>query len=113
MKSISPTIFTHKIYREEDAKPSRQMQRRLNPNIKEVVRKEVFKLLDVGIIYPISDSKWLNPTQVVPKRSSIIVVLNAEGKLVPTCATTGWHMCIRYHKLNSVTKKYHFSFPFS
>ena len=65
LRGISPDICSHKIYLEDDAKPSRQMQRRLNPNMKEVVRKEVLKLLDVGIIYPISDSKWVSPTQVV------------------------------------------------
>ena len=62
LKGISPTICTHKIYLEDDAKPSRQMQRRLNPHVKEVVRAEVIKLLDVGIIYPISDSQWVSPT---------------------------------------------------
>uniref|UniRef100_A0A2N9IPP2 Reverse transcriptase/retrotransposon-derived protein RNase H-like domain-containing protein n=1 Tax=Fagus sylvatica TaxID=28930 RepID=A0A2N9IPP2_FAGSY len=58
IKGISPLICTHRIYLEDNVKPSREMQRRLNPNMKEVVRAEVLKLLDVGIIYPISDSKW-------------------------------------------------------
>jgi hypothetical protein len=62
IKGISPLICTHRIYLEENAKPFREMQRRLNPNIKEVVRNEVIKLLDNGIIYPISDSKWVSPT---------------------------------------------------
>ena len=62
IKGISPLICTHNIYLEENAKPSRQMQRRLNPNMKEVVRNEVIKLLDNDIIYPISDSKWVSPT---------------------------------------------------
>ena len=57
LKGISPTICIQKIYLEDDAKPSRQMQRRLNPHMKEVVRAKVIKLLDVGIIYPISDSQ--------------------------------------------------------
>jgi hypothetical protein len=60
-------ICTHKIYLEENAKPSREMQRRLIPNMEEVVKNEVIKLLDNVIIYPISDSKWVSPTQVVPK----------------------------------------------
>ena len=67
IKGISPLICTHKIYLEENVKPSREMQRRLNPYMKEVVKNEVIKLLDNGIIYPISDSKWVSPTQVVPK----------------------------------------------
>ena len=57
IKGISPLICMHMIYLEEYAKPSREMQRRLNPNMKEVVKNKVFKLLDDGIIYPISDSK--------------------------------------------------------
>ncbi|CAL2257708.1 unnamed protein product [Prunus armeniaca] len=69
IKGISPLVCTHKIFLEEDAKPVRQAQRRLNPTMKEVVQKEVLKLWDAGIIYPISDSKWVSPTQVVPKKS--------------------------------------------
>ncbi|RVW76369.1 hypothetical protein CK203_049849 [Vitis vinifera] len=59
---------------EEETKPIRQLQRRLNPHLQEVVRAEVLKLLQAGIIYPISDSPWVSPTQVVPKKSGIIVV---------------------------------------
>jgi len=62
IKGISLLICTHKIYLEENAKPSREMQRRLNPNMKEVVRNAVITLLDNGIIYLISDSKWVSPT---------------------------------------------------
>uniref|UniRef100_A0A2N9J208 Reverse transcriptase domain-containing protein n=1 Tax=Fagus sylvatica TaxID=28930 RepID=A0A2N9J208_FAGSY len=63
IKGISPLICTHRIYLEDNAKPSREMQRRLNPNMKEVVRAEVLKLLDVGIIYPISDRKLNSVTR--------------------------------------------------
>ncbi|CAL2247437.1 unnamed protein product [Prunus armeniaca] len=69
---------------EEDSKPSRDAQRKLNPKMKEVVRAEVLKLLDVGIIYPISYSKWVSPVQVVPKKSGITVVKNEKNELVPT-----------------------------
>ncbi|RVW71874.1 Retrovirus-related Pol polyprotein from transposon opus [Vitis vinifera] len=65
---------------EEEAKPIRQFQRRLNPHLQEVVRAEVLKLLQVGIIYPISDSPWVSPTQVVPKKSGITVIQNEKGK---------------------------------
>ena len=68
IKGISPTICVHKILLEDDAKPVIEGQRRLNPNMKEVVKKEVIKLLDSGIIYPISDSPWISPVQVVPKK---------------------------------------------
>jgi len=75
-------ICTHNIYLEENAKLSREMQRRLNPNMKEVVKNEVIKLLDNGIIYPISDSKWVSPTQVVPKKSGVTVITNKKNKLI-------------------------------
>ena len=61
IKGISPIICTHKILLEAEYKPTVQPQRRLNPTLKEVVKKEVLKLLDSGIIYPISDSKWVSP----------------------------------------------------
>ena len=73
IKGISPLVCTHQIFLEEDAKPVRQAQRRLNLTTKEVVQKEVLKLWDACIIYPISDSKWESPTQVVPKKLGIIV----------------------------------------
>ena len=65
------------------------MQRRLNPNMKEVVRGEVLKLLDAGIIYPISDSKWVSPTQVVYKKFRVTVVKNKYNELVLTRIQTG------------------------
>nr|CAN63646.1 hypothetical protein VITISV_012334 [Vitis vinifera] len=68
LKGISPLVCTHHIYMEEEAKPIRQPQRRLNPHLQEVVRAEVLKLLQACIIYPISDSPWVSPTQVVPKK---------------------------------------------
>ena len=89
VKGISPLICTHRIHLEEDVKPSRQPQRRLNPIMKEVVKKEVLKLLDVGVIYPITDSKWVNPTQVVPKKSGVTVVINENNELIPTRVTSG------------------------
>jgi hypothetical protein len=67
IKGINPSVVMHKIHIEENVKPSREPQRRLNPAMQEVVRAEVIKLLDVGIIYLISDSKWVIPIHVVPK----------------------------------------------
>ncbi|KAM2388572.1 hypothetical protein ACFXTH_038002 [Malus domestica] len=76
IKGINPATCMHRILLEEGAKPTREAQRSLNPLMMEVVKKEVIKLLDVGIIYPISDSKWVSPIQVVPKRSGVTVVRN-------------------------------------
>ncbi|CAN6678758.1 unnamed protein product [Malus baccata var. baccata] len=100
IKGVSPTICMHKILMEDGVKPVIDAQRRLNPIMKEVVRNEVMKLLDAGMIYPISDSKWISPTQVVPKCSGITVVKNDNNELVPTRLTTGWRMCVDYKKIN-------------
>ncbi|RVW26841.1 Retrovirus-related Pol polyprotein from transposon 17.6 [Vitis vinifera] len=112
LKGISPLVCTHHIYMEDDAKPVRQPQRRLNPHMQEVVRNEVLKLLQAGIIYPISDSLWVSPTQVVPKKSGITVIQNEKGEEVSTRPTSGWRVCIDYRRLNSVTRKDHFALPF-
>ena len=112
IKGISPTICMHRILLEEGSKPSREAQRRLNPPMMEVVKKEILKLLDAGIIYPISDSKWVSPIQVVPKKSGITVVKNEANELVPTRIQNGWRVCIDYRKLNASTRKDHFPLPF-
>ena len=78
----------------------------------DVVKKEILKLLEVGVIYPISDSKWTSPVQVVPKKSGVTVVKNDDNELVPTKVQTGWRVCIDYRKLNSTTRKDHFPLPF-
>jgi hypothetical protein len=80
--------------------------------MKEVVRNEVIKLLNNGIIYPIFNSKWVSPTQVVPKKTGVIVITNEKNKLISSRTIIGWHMCIDYKKLNSMTRKDHFPLPF-
>ncbi|KAL7596426.1 hypothetical protein Lser_V15G28925 [Lactuca serriola] len=84
IKGISPNVCTHKILMEDDCKPRREDQRRLNPPMMEVVKKEIIKLLDGDMIYPISESKWVSPVQVVPKKTGITVVENNKGVMVPT-----------------------------
>ena len=66
----------------------------------------------MGIIYPISNSKWVSPTQVFPKKSGITMVKNDKGELIPTRVPSSWRMCIDYRKLNDVTRKYNFPLPF-
>ena len=80
----------HRIMMEEDYKLVRQPQRRLNPTMKEEVRKEVLKLLEAGLIYPISNSAWVSPVQVVPKKGGMKVVRNERNDLIPTRIITGW-----------------------
>ncbi|GJS48257.1 hypothetical protein Tco_0598378 [Tanacetum coccineum] len=97
---------------EENAKPVVQHQRRVNPKIHEVIKQEVIKLLDAGLIYPISDSPWVSPVHCVPKKGGITVVKNEENELIPTRLVTGWRVCIDYQKLNDATRKDHFPLPF-
>jgi hypothetical protein len=111
LKGIDPSICMHRIHLEDDVKPSWEAQRRLNPNMKEVVIKEVVKLLDAGMIYPISDSKWVSPIHVVPKRSGVTIVKNKDNELIPTRVQSGWRVCIDYRKLNSMTRKAIFPSP--
>jgi hypothetical protein len=72
----------------------------------------VIKLLDAGIIYQISDSKWLSPIHVVPKKAGITMIKNKDNELVPTRVQSGWRVSIDYRKLNSATRKDHFPLPF-
>ncbi|WZY72287.1 hypothetical protein YC2023_004527 [Brassica napus] len=109
---ISSDLCMHRIHLEDDAKTSVEQQRSLNPNLKEVVKKEIIKLLDAGVIYPISDSKWVSPVHVVPKKGGITVVKNENDELIPTRTITGHQMCIDYRKLNAATRKDHFPLPF-
>ncbi|XP_070007575.1 uncharacterized protein [Nicotiana sylvestris] len=103
IRGISPTFCMHKIILQEDASPSLEHQRRLNEAMQEVVKKEVIKWLDVGVVYPISDSSWTSPVQCVPKKGGMIVVTNANNELIPTRTVTGWRVCMDYRKLNKVT----------
>nr|GEW30637.1 reverse transcriptase domain-containing protein [Tanacetum cinerariifolium] len=109
---INPEFCTHKILMEEDYKPAVQHQRRVNPKIHDVIKKEVKKLLDAGLIYPISDSPWVSPVYCVPKKGGFTVVENEENELIPTRLVTGWRVCIDYRKLNEATRKDHFPLPF-
>ncbi|GJW96504.1 reverse transcriptase domain-containing protein [Tanacetum coccineum] len=98
IRGIDPEFCSHKILLEDDYQPSVQHQRRVNPKIHDVIKKEVEKLLDAGLIYPISDSPWVSPVHCVPKKGGMTVVTNEENELVPTRLVTGWRVCIDYRK---------------
>ncbi|KAM2340085.1 hypothetical protein PS2_018986 [Malus domestica] len=102
----------HRILLEKGSKTSQEAQRRLNPPLMEVVKKEIIKFLDCGVIYPISDSRWVSPVQCVLKKFGGAVVTNAENKLGPTLIQIGWRVCIDYRKLNATTRNDHFPLPF-
>ncbi|GJX70003.1 reverse transcriptase domain-containing protein [Tanacetum coccineum] len=107
IKGINPEFCTHKILMEDDYKPEVQHQRRVNPKIHDVIKKEVEKLLDAGLIYPISDSPWVSPVHCVPKKGGFTVVTNDENELIPTRLVTGWRVCIDYHQ-----EKTTFTYPY-
>nr|GEV69136.1 reverse transcriptase domain-containing protein [Tanacetum cinerariifolium] len=112
IKGIDPRFCTHKILMEDDYKSAIQSQRRVNPKIHDVIKKEVIKLLDAGMIYPISDSPWVSPIYCVPKKGGMTVVANENNELISTRLVTGWRVCIDYRKLNDATRKDYFPLPF-
>ena len=112
LKGIRPSMCMHRILLEDGHKPLVEAKRRLNPNMKEVVLKEVLKWLDVGVIYPISNSAWVSPVQVVPKNGGTTVIKTENNILLPSRTVTCWRICIGYQKLNKATQKDHFPLPF-
>ena len=96
LKGINPSICMHKILLEDNAKTSIEHQRRLNPAMKDVVRKKVLKWLNAIFIYAISDSPWVSPVHVVPKKGGFIVIRNERNELIPTRTVIGWRVCIDY-----------------
>nr|GEW98681.1 reverse transcriptase domain-containing protein [Tanacetum cinerariifolium] len=112
IKGTDPRFYTHKILMEEDYKPAVQSQRRVNPKFHEVIKKEVIKPLDAGMIYPIFDSPWVSPIHCVPKKGGITVVENENNELIPIWLVIEWRVCIDYRKLNDATRKDHFLIPF-
>ncbi|GKF52896.1 hypothetical protein Tco_0159806 [Tanacetum coccineum] len=97
---------------EDDFKPMVQHQRRVSSKIHEVIKKEVIKLLDAGLICPISYSPWVSPVHYVPKKGGMTVVENEDNELIPTRLVNGWRVCIDYRKLNDATRKDHFPLSF-
>nr|GEY27667.1 reverse transcriptase domain-containing protein [Tanacetum cinerariifolium] len=112
IKGIDPEFCSQKNLLEDDYSPKVQSQRRINPKIHDVIKKEVEKFLDAGLIYPIYDSPWVSPVHCVPKKGGMTVIKNDKNELVPTCLVTGWRVCIDYQKLNEATHKDYFPLPF-
>nr|GEV07063.1 reverse transcriptase domain-containing protein [Tanacetum cinerariifolium] len=112
IKGIDPEFCTHKFLMEEDFEPAVQHQRRVNPKIHDVIKQEVIKLLEAGLIYPISDSPWVSLVHCVPKKGGFTIVENEDNELILTRLVTGWRVCIDYRKLNEATRKNHFPLPF-
>ena len=104
LTGISPSICMHKILMNDNAKTSIKHQRRLNLVMKKVVIKEVLKWLNAGFIYAISDSSWVSPVHVVPKKGGFTVIRNEKNELIPTRTVTKWRVCIDYRKLNTATR---------
>nr|GFB08973.1 retrovirus-related Pol polyprotein from transposon 17.6 [Tanacetum cinerariifolium] len=94
IKGIDPEFSSHKILLEEEYSPKVKSQRRVNSKIHDVIKKEVEKLLDAGLIYPISNRPWVSPIHCVPKKGGMTVIKNDENKLVPTRLVTGWRVSL-------------------
>ena len=94
MKGIPYNLCTHHIYIKSDSWPMCQPQRRMNPNLRDIVKEEIQEILEEGFICLISDSQWVSPLVIVPKKN---------GK---------WRVCVDYRELNKETQKYHFPLPF-
>ncbi|XP_074377248.1 uncharacterized protein LOC141718762 [Apium graveolens] len=88
LKGISPALCMHRISLEDNHKPVIEGQRRLNPILQDVVKKEITKLLDAGIIYSVPHSKWVSPIHVVPKKGGMTVMHNEKNELIPTRTVT-------------------------
>ena len=102
----------HKILLEEIARTSVEHQRRMNPLMKEIVRKEVLKWLNADFIYAISNNPWVSPVHVVPKKGGFTVIRNEKNELIHIRTVTGWRVCIDYRKLNTATINDHYPLRF-
>ena len=94
MRGIPSNLCTHHIYIKSDSRPVFQPQRRMNPNLRDIVKEEIQKLLEPGFIYPISDREWVSPLVIVPKKN------------------VKWRVYVDYRELNKATQKDHFPLPF-
>ena len=112
LRGLDPSLCTHRIFLEDESRPVREAQRRLNHKVWEAVKEEILKWLSAEIIYPISDSQWVTPVHVVPKKAGVTVTVNDKGEEIQTCLPMKWRVCIDYRKLNAAMKKDHFPLLF-
>ena len=109
---LDPSLYTHRIFLEDESRPVREAHRQLNPKVWEAVKEEILKWLNTEIIYPISDSQCVSPVHVVLKKAGVTDMMNKKGEEIQTRLLTKWRVCIDYQKLNSATKKDHFPLLF-
>jgi hypothetical protein len=109
---ISSSLCTHRIPMEQDHKPVYEHHQRLNNVMREVVNKEVLKLLKARVFYPVSNSEWASLVQVVLKKGGMTVIHNEKNEVIPQRTITDWQMCIDYQKLNKATREDHFPLLF-
>nr|GEU84783.1 hypothetical protein [Tanacetum cinerariifolium] len=103
IKGIDPEFCTHKILMEEDFEPAIQHQRRVNPKIHNVIKQEVLKLLDAGLIYPISDSPSVSPVHSVPKKEFFSKLLSHLERMLKRCEDT--NLCLKWEKSHFMVKE--------
>ena len=109
---IPPDIYSHTIQLMSDHKPSIEHQRFLNTPMQELLKKEIIKWFNDGMIYPIANNSLICLVQCVPKKGGMTMVPNEKNELVLVRLLTGWRVCMDYKKLNAWTKKDHFPMPF-
>jgi hypothetical protein len=113
LKGLSPAFCTNRIPMEDQCKPVVDHHRRLTHAMREVVKRNVIKLLDARIIYPVPHSEWVSPVHCVLKKGGLTIVKNEKNELITKRTMTRWRMCIDYRKLNKATKKDHFPLIFA
>ena len=84
LKGLDPPLSTHRIFLEDESRPVKEAQRRLNPKVWEAVKEEILKWLNAEIIYLISDSQWVSPVHVVSKKARVTVTTNEKGEEIQT-----------------------------
>ena len=111
LKGLNPALCTHRIFLEDESRPIREAQRRLDLKVWEAMKEEILKWLNAKTIYPISDSQWVSPVHIVLKKAGVTVTMNKKGEEIQTRLLVIWRVCIDNQKLNSATKKDHFPLP--